>query len=510
MKKLGKVYLVGAGPGDPGLITIKGLQCLQQAQVVAYDRLVNRRLLEEAPSNAELIDVGKVRGYRREQQDEINDLLIEKATEGKRVVRLKGGDPFTFGRGGEEAEALEKAGVSFEIVPGITSAIAAPAYAGIPLTHRKVASSVTIVSGSEDPTKETSSIDWHCLATGAGTLVVLMGWESLPRIVETLQEHGMAPSMPAALVQWGTEPYQRTVTGHLENILERGRQASLTPPVVAVFGQVVNLRNTIHWFDTKPLFGKRVLVPRTRAQASAFSRRLLEEGADPVEIPTIEIQPLDDFTDLDPVLTSLSRYEWVVFTSTNGVEAVFRRLEHLGMDARAFGHTRVCAIGPATASALKERGIVADFIPSEYVSEAIVEGLGTKGLEGKPILLLRAEEGRAALTSGLFQRGALVEEVPVYRTTLPEDSRENARSLLSDGRIDVVVFTSSSTVRNLIELLDGDINPLKSATVACIGPITAQTARESGLEVEVMAKEHTIPGLVEALVEHFSLTETRR
>ena len=510
MKIQGKVYLVGAGPGDPGLITVKGLQCLQEAEVVAYDRLVDRRLLEEAPSNAELIDVGKVRGERREQQDEINSFLIEKATEGKRVVRLKGGDPFIFGRGGEEAEALERACVPFEIVPGITSAIAAPAYAGIPLTHRKVASSVTIVSGSEDPTKETSSIDWRLLATGSGTLVVLMGWENLPRIVDTLKEHGMASSTPAALVQWGTEPYQRTVTGHLENILERGRQASLTPPVVAVFGQVVNLRDTIHWFDTKPLFGKRVLVPRTRAQASAFSRRLLEEGADPVEIPTIVIQPLEDFTDLDPVLASLPSYAWVVFTSTNGVEAVFQRLGHLGMDTRAFGSTRVCAIGPATASALKEQGIVADFIPSEYVSEAIVEGLGSKDLKGKPVLLLRAEEGRAALTTGLSQQGALVKEVPVYRTTLPQDSRENARSLLSDDRMDVVAFTSSSTVRNLIELLDGDTNPLKSAIIACIGPITAQTARESGLEVDIMAEEHTIPGLVEALVEHFSLTQTRR
>ncbi|MBI2856072.1 MAG: uroporphyrinogen-III C-methyltransferase [Chloroflexi bacterium] len=510
MKKQGKVYLVGAGPGDPGLITIKGLQYLREAQVVAYDRLVDRRLLEEAPSNAELIDVGKVKGYRREQQDEINALLVEKATEGKRVVRLKGGDPFIFGRGGEEAEALVKAGVPFEIVPGITSAIAAPAYAGIPLTHRRVASSVTIVSGSEDPTKENSSIDWRCLATGAGTLVVLMGWESLPRIVDTLREHGMAASTPAALVQWGTEPYQRTVTGHLKDILERGRQASLAPPVVAVFGQVVDLRDTVRWFDNKPLFGKRVLVPRTRTQASAFCRRLLEEGADPVEIPTIEIQPMEDFTSLDPVLASLSRYEWVIFTSTNGVEAVFQRLEQLGMDARAFGSTRVCAIGPATASSLKARGIAADFIPSEYISEAIVEGLGSKGLEGKHVLLLRAEEGRAALASGLSQSGAQVEEVPVYRTVVPKESRENAMSLLSGERVDVVAFTSSSTVRNLIDLLDGDTGPLEQATVACIGPITAQTAQEVGLKVDVVASEHTIPGLVEALAEHFSLAQSRR
>ena len=291
MSEQGKVYLVGAGPGDPGLITAKGLQCLQEAQIVLYDRLVDQRLLGEASPEAEMLDVGKARGFHREPQEGINRLMVEKALEGKRVVRLKGGDPFIFGRGGEEAEALAKAGVPFEIVPGVTSAIAAPAYAGIPLTHRRVSSSVTIVSGSEDPTKGESTVDWKHLAGSNGTIAVLMGWENLPGIVGALMEHGMDPSTPAALVQWGTEPHQKTVAGCLEDIVDKGKGAGLAAPVVAVFGQVVKLRDRIGWFEERPLLGKRVLVPRTREQAGTLSKLLLEQGADPVEVPTIKVQP---------------------------------------------------------------------------------------------------------------------------------------------------------------------------------------------------------------------------
>ncbi|MBF8267837.1 MAG: cobA, partial [Dehalococcoidia bacterium] len=391
LREQGRVYLVGAGPGDPGLITVKGIQCLREAQVVVYDRLMDRRLLDEAPRDAELVDVGKVKGSAQQIQEHINRLMVQKALDGKRVVRLKGGDPFVFGRGGEEAEVLAEAGVSFEVVPGITSAIAVPAYAGIPLTHRRVSSSFTVVSGNEDPTKRESSVDWKNLATGTGTLVVLMGWETLPKIVDALKGHGMAPSTPAALIQWGTEPYQQTVVGSLEDILERGQRASLTSPVVAVFGPVVKLRDKIRWYDDKPLFGKRVLVPRAREQASVFSRQLLQEGAAPVEVPTIEVQPIEDNLRLDAALTSLHRYAWVVFASVNGVEIAFQRMEQLGLDARAFGGAMVCAIGPATAAALKERGITADLTPRESVSEAVVEGLAETGVRGKHILLLRAE-----------------------------------------------------------------------------------------------------------------------
>ncbi|MDP6494027.1 MAG: uroporphyrinogen-III C-methyltransferase, partial [Dehalococcoidia bacterium] len=456
MKELGKVYLVGAGPGDPGLITAKGLQCLRDAQVVVYDRLVDRRLLEEASPNAEMVNVGKARGNHQMRQEGINQLLVEKAQEGKMVVRLKGGDPFIFGRGGEEVLTLAEAGVSFEIVPGITSAIAAPAYAGIPLTHRQVSSYVTIVSGNEDPTKVESSINWEHLASGTGTLAVLMGWETLPGIVDTLKKHGLDSTTPAALVQWGTEPYQRTVVGSLENILEKGQQASITPPVVAVFGQVVRLREKIHWFDDKPLFGKRVLVPRTRAQAGAISQLLMNNGAEPLEIPTIEIKPVEDNTRLDSALMSMSRYDWVVFASVNGVREAFRRLHYLGLDARAFGGTQICAIGSATAEALKEQGILADLKPKKYVSEAMVSELRDQWIEGNSILLLRADAGRDVLSKGMSNAGAQVDDVVVYQTVVPEESREKVQELVSEGKIDVITFTSSSTVTNLLALLDGD------------------------------------------------------
>ena len=506
MSEQGRVYLVGAGPGDPGLITVRGLQCLREAQVVLYDRLVDQRLLSEASPKAEMIDVGKARGFHREPQAGINQLMVEKAAEGKMVVRLKGGDPFIFGRGGEEAEALARAGAPFEIVPGVTSAIAAPAYAGIPLTHRRVSSSVTIVSGSEDPTKGESSVDWKQLAESNGTIAVLMGWETLPGIVETLMEHGMEPSTPAALVQWGATPRQKTVAGCLEDIAAKGREAGLAAPVVAVFGQVVNLRETIGWFEGRPLLGKRVLVPRTREQAGTLSKLLLEQGADPVEIPTIKVEPLEDTTKLDSALTSLSGYDWVVFASVNGVAQAFSRLRELGLDARAFSGVKVCAIGSATAAALGERGIAADFVPQTAVSEAIVAGLSETGLDGASILLLRAEVGRDVLLGGLADRGARVDDVAAYRTVLPEESREAVRELMAEGGPDVAAFTSSSTVTNLIALLDGDIASLKGVTIACIGPITAQTASEAGLQVDVVAHKSTTAGLVDALVEHVSLS----
>ena len=504
MSGQGRVYLVGAGPGDPGLITVKGLQCLRDAQVVVYDRLVDRRLLKEASPVAEMVDVGKARGDHRMRQEDINLLLVDRAREGKRVVRLKGGDPFIFGRGGEEAETLAEAGIPFEVVPGVTSAIAAPAYAGIPLTHRNMSSYVTIVSGSEDPSKVESGIDWGALASGAGTLAVLMGWETLAGIVDTLKEHGLDPATPAALVQWGTEPYQRTVVGSLDDILEKGRMASLASPVVAVFGQVVKLRERIRWFEDKPLFGKRVLVPRASAQAGALSQLLMENGAEPLEIPTIEIKPVEECARLDSALTSMPKYDWVVFLSVNGVGLTFRRLEQLGLDARAFGGVRVCAVGSGTARALRERGIAPDLQPMKSVSESIVTGLAEEGITGKSVLLLRAEAGRDVLSQGLSQAGALVDDVAVYRTAMPEDSRERVKALMAEGGLDAITFTSSSTLTNLVSLLDGDTSPLQGMVVACIGPITAATARSAGLAVDVVAGESTIPGLVQALAHHLS------
>ena len=500
--KTGNVYLVGAGPGDPGLITLKGIQCLELADVVVFDRLIDKRLLGHAPADAEFIDVGKVRGKWRIRQQDINALLVTKAKEGNSVVRLKGGDPFVFGRGGEEAEVLESEGVPFEVVPGITSAIAAPAYAGIPLTHRNFASSITIVTGSEDPQKGESTVDWGKLSRDDGTLVVLMGWEHLPGIAQELMQKGRPSDTPVALVRWGTEPYQQTVTGTLSNIVDRGIKAGISPPVVVVIGAVVGLRDTLRWFDKRPLFGKRVLVTRTRPQAGTLSSLLSQRGAEAIEAPTIEIRPVDDYTALDNALNQLSAYEWAIFTSANAIDIVFDRLERVGGDARVFSDVLVGAIGPATATALKGRGIIADFVPESFVSEAMVEGLRGRIKNGDKVLLPRADIALETLTQGLAGLGAAVDEIAVYRTVIPRDSSVRVKEVLEKG-VDVATFTSASTVRNLAHLLDDELDRLSGVIVACIGPITAAAARELGLKVDIVGKEFTINRLVDAIESYF-------
>ena len=500
----GKVYLIGAGPGDPGLITVKGLRCLQEAEVVVYDRLVDGRLLDRARDDAEMVFVGKGPGQKAMEQEEINRYLVARAQEGKLVGRLKGGDPFVFGRGGEEAQALAQAGVPFEVVPGVTSAIASPAYAGIPLTHRELASSFTVVSGSEDPSKLESSIRWDMLARSGGTLVVLMGWAGLDKIADTLIKEGMEPSTPAALVQWGTEPYQRTVTGPLAEIAQRGKDAGLSPPVVAVIGPVVDLREEVSWFDRRPLFGKRVLVTRSRNQASVLSELLSEEGAEPIEVPSIEFSPAEDYHQLDAAIAGLHGYSWIIFTSANGVGAFFDRLGAMGGDSRALGGVKVAAIGPATSAALLQHGISTDFVPLEYLSEAVVQGMKDFNLRGRRVLLPRADIGGDELPEGLARLGAEVDQVPAYRTVVPGDSREKAVELLTGGTIDLVTFTSSSTVVNLLGLLDGNGSLLTGPLIACIGPVTAEKARGKGLNVDVVATEHTVPGLVSAVKEYFA------
>ena len=499
----GRVTLVGAGPGDPGLITVKGLSRLRDADVVVYDRLVDRRILAKARKDAELIFVGKGRGHKAMEQADINRCLVDRALEGRTVVRLKGGDPFVFGRGGEEAQALAQAGVPFEVVPGVTSAIAAPAYAGIPLTHRDMASSFTVVSGSEDPSKDQPAVRWDLLAQAGGTLVVLMGWGTLDEITGALIREGMKPDTPVALIRWGTEPYQETVTGTLEDIARRGEDAGLAPPVVAIIGDVVGLRDQIGWFDSRPLFGRRVLVTRSRPQASVLSELLAEEGAEPVEVPTIEFLPMEDYSEIDRSIENLRDYSWVFFTSTNGVEAFMGRVEQLGRDARQFAQVRVGAIGPATALALDGHGIKADLVPTRYLSESILEAVEPLDLKGVRVLLPRADIGRDELSDGLARLGALVDQLPVYRTVAPEDSPKVARELLKDGDIDLVTFTSSSTVSNLMDLLEGDWTLLEGASVACIGPVTAKTAEERGITAGIVAREHTIPGLVSAIKDHY-------
>ena len=504
----GKGLLVGAGPGDPGLITVKGLRCLGQAQVVVYDRLMDPSLLEAAPESAERVFVGKERGRQALTQDQINRLLVDRAAEGKVVVRLKGGDPFVFGRGGEEALALAEQDIPFEVVPGITSAIAAAAYAGIPVTHRRVSSLFTVVSGSEDPTKPESTVPWEVLARTGGTLVVLMGWAPLQSILQTLAEEGMPKSTPVALIHWGTWTQQRTVTGCLEDIVAQGKEAGLKPPVVAVIGPVVDLREGIRWFDRADSPGKRVLITRSRTQASKLGELLEQAGAQPVELPSIEIAPLEDYQELDRELEQFwtggaeQESRWVIFSSTNAVEAVFARLAAQGKDARAFANATIGAIGPATAQALAQQGIRADFVPASSPSEAVVAELSDRDWNGVPVLLPGADIGREVLVEGLAGLGAQVRRVTAYRTVTPSGASDRARQLLQEG-VDVVTFTSSSTVRNLMELLGDDQKLLASSLIACIGPVTAATAAELGLRVDLVAKDATVEGLVEALASHW-------
>ncbi len=512
--KIGKVYLIGAGPGDPGLLTVKGREALERADVVVYDRLAHPSLLDYAPPSAERVFAGKARGQQELTQDGINDLLVERAQSGLRVARLKGGDPFVFGRGGEEALALARCGIPFEVVPGVSSAVAAPAYAGIPVTHRGIATGFTVVSGSEDPSKPESTVRWEelarSLAAHGGTLMTLMGWASIEKILEALQKAGLSSDMPVALVQWGTWSRQRTVTGTLATAAAKGREAGLAAPVVAVIGEVVNLRKELAWFDNRPLFGKRVLVTRSRTQASRMCELLEDAGAVPVELPAIAIAPPDDFAPLDDAVSRLSTYGWVIFASVNAVDSVFERLDARGLDARAYGSARVGAIGPATCAALERRGIHADFTPSRSISSAALEELAAYEWTGVSVLLPAADIGRDELADGLSHLGAKVERITAYRTVTPPDAAQRASQAFDDG-IDIVTFTSSSTVRNLLALLDESggrgREALTGSLVACIGPVTAGTARKLGLRVDIEAGEHTVEGLAQSLINHFSITE---
>lgn len=499
----GKVYLVGAGPGDPGLITAKGLDCLCRAEVVVYDRLLDARLLEKAPPEAEMIDVGKSASRHTMRQSEINSLLVARATAGKLVVRLKGGDPFVFGRGGEEAETLAEHNIPFEVVPGVSAAVAVPAYAGIPVTHRDFASSLAVITGHEDPTKDASSIAWDKLATGPDTLVFLMGVGNLSDIAGQLVKNGRPPETPVAVVRNGTSASQQTVVGTLADIALKALESEIAPPAVIVVGQVVRMREKLCWFDCKPLFGKRVLVTRARNQASKLSELLGQYGAEPVEMPTIQIEPLPDYARLDKAVQNVGNYHWIVFTSANGVEPFFSRLHKQGKDARHLKGVQVCAIGPATADALQAHGIKPDFMPQEYAAEGIVASFRKLQTQDKRILIPRAELVTQELVDGLTRLGARVEQIPVYRTVLPSDTAARGKRMLLDGQIDIVTFTSSSTARNLVAILGKEARALDRTAIACIGQVTAQTARELGLKVDLVAPVHTIPGLVKALVEKY-------
>lgn len=502
----GKVYLIGAGPGDPGLFTLRGVTCLREADVIVYDYLANPRLLSYGKPDAELIYVGKKGGDAdAASQSEIGRLLIEKARSGKIVARLKGGDPFVFGRGGEEGEELYHAGIAFEVVPGVTSAIAVPAYAGIPLTHRDYASSVAILTGHEDPTKQTSVIAWDKIATGIGTLVFLMGAGNLPTIVDQLLNHGRSKDTPAAVMHWGTKPEQETVTGTLENIVALAQTRGLGPPAVLVVGDVVRLRERLNWFERRPLFGKRILVTRTREQAGRFAELLEGQGAEVLEAPLIEIVPPKNWEPLDQAIERLDTYQWVIFTSANGVDAFFRRLRELRQDARRLSAAKICAIGSATADALERYTVIPDVIPTEFRAEGIIDALKSYDLQGVRILLPRAEVARDLLPRDLEQRGATVDVVPVYRTVKSDTAGEMLTRLLQDRTIDIVTFTSSSTVTNFVEALaQEDLKALcDGVRVACIGPITQETAERFGLPIDIVPERYTIPSFVDAIVQYF-------
>lgn len=498
----GKVFLIGAGPGDPGLLTLKGKRCLEEADVVVYDALANPRLLQHAKPGVELIYVGKRASRHTLPQEEIGRLLVELAKAGKVVARLKGGDPFIFGRGGEEAEELAAARIPFEVVPGITAAVAAPAYAGIPLTHRDFTSTVAFVTGHEDPTKDASSIAWEKIATGIGTLVFFMGVGQLPEIVGQLLRNGRSPATPAAVVRWGTRADQEVVVGTLADLPVKSR--GMKPPALIVVGEVVALRDKLRWFETKPLFGRRILVTRAREQASSFAQILEAAGAEIVEFPTITIVPPESWEPLDTAIGRLREYRWVIFTSANGVRFFWERLQHAGRDLRDLYGVTVCAIGPATAEALLRLGVRADVVPAEFKAEALVEAIGNERVRGSRVLLARAAEAREVIPEELARRGAQVDVVPAYRTIKNISDAAELRDMLREGKIHAITFTSSSTVKHFLDLVGEETGVLlKGVTVASIGPITAETAAKHGITSHIVPENYTIPALADAIVRHF-------
>jgi uroporphyrinogen III methyltransferase / synthase len=501
----GKVYLVGAGPGDPGLLTLKGKVALERADAVIYDFLANEDLLRHVRPECEKICVGKRPGDKQSPQEAINRLLVSKAAAGKIVVRLKGGDPFIFGRGGEEAQALAKAGISFEVVPGITSGFAAPAYAGIPLTHRDLSSSVTFVTGHEDPSISSSSIDWAKLARGADTLVLFMGVRHLPEITVALVKGGRDPGTPAAVVFWGTRAAQQTITGSLADIAARA--AGIDAPAIIVVGDVAGLRDELNWFERLPLFGKRIVITRAREQSSVIIEALERLGAEAIEIPVIEIRDPQSWQPLDEAIGRLETFDYLVFTSANGVKKFLSRLPACGRDVRDLKGLGIGAIGPGTAAELAATGIRIDFVPQEYRAEGLIEYLKEAEVRGKSFLIPRAKVARDLLPRTLEERGARVEVVEAYETVRPEFAAGELEHLLTPAP-DAVTFTSSSTVSNFVKLVEraGLRKILEQVAIVSIGPVTSETVRKHGLEVSVEATESTVTGLIQALQEYFHMS----
>jgi len=502
MTKRGRVYIIGAGPGDPGLITLRGVECIEEADVIIYDYLVNPEILRHARPDARRIYAGKREGEHTFPQDEINRRLVEEAESGAVVARLKGGDPFIFGRGGEEAEALRAAGIPFEIVPGVTSAVAVPAYAGIPLTHRNHTVSVAFVTGHENPAKGKSGLDWPTLA-GIGTLVFLMGVKNLPVIAENLIRCGKEPATPAALIRWGTTPDQQTLSGTLGDIARKAQESRFLPPAVFVVGGVAGLRETLNWFETKSLFGRGIVITRPEAQAEGFAKLLRARGARVILFPVIRIGPPVSWAELDAAIDRLESYRWIIFTSANGVVFFFRRLRELGRDIRDLKGIRIATIGPATAAAVETLRIRVDLVPEEFVSEGVVRAFAGKDLQGCRVLLPRAKEARDVIPEGLVKMGATVDVATTYRTVRSDRGAAELLSFLDEGKVDAITFTSPSTVRHFLGIMGPDFRLPPKVRIACIGPVTEAAARKAGLPVDILQQRYTIPELVNTIAAYF-------
>ena len=512
MADSGKVYLTGAGPGDPGLITVKAAGALGEADCVLYDLLCNEALLGYAAESAEKIFVGKEGGKETIAQREINAILLKKAREGKTVVRLKGGDPFLFGRGSVEAEWLVKNGIPFEIIPGVSAAVAVPAYAGIPVTHPRLSSSVSVISGHRDALKNKTKEDWRSLAGASATLIILMGRRNISEIAARLIEHGKAPETLAALIASGTMNSQRVVSGTLAELPELGKTHKLSSPLIIAIGDVVGLRERLNWFESKPLFGKRVIVTRTLEQAGTFIDRLNLRGAEAVPFPTIKIVPPNGYKEADRAIKRLSGYDWLIFTSVNGVKYFFKRLYALGLDVRELKGVKICAIGPMTAKAVEAWNIGVDLTPKEFVAEGLLRSLGAEGIKGKRFLLPRALKARELIPEEIKRLGGEIDVVPVYRTVAPRKDAAAIRAELTEGLIDAVTFTSSSTVTNFSRIFGKKrfSELLAGCKIACIGPVTARTASELGLKVDIIAKRYTIEGLTREMEAFYSNKSIRK
>jgi uroporphyrinogen III methyltransferase/synthase len=503
MKQKGVVYLVGAGPGDTGLFTVRGAELLGRADVVVYDALVNPELLRLAPKSAEVIFGGKRGKEQSISQAQLNQLLIKKAREGKVVVRLKGGDPYVFGRGGEEAEQLADAGLPFEVVPGVSSFVAVPNYAGVPLTHRDISSRITLITGHEDPGKEASTIDWPQVAKTPGTKVIMMGTDRIGQIAETLVREGMAPNTPVAMVRWGTTGRQHSIEGTLETIAQVAQREKIGPPTVAVVGDVVKLRSKLNWFEKRPLFGQRVVVTRTREQASQLSRKLNDLGAEVLEIPTIKLEAPSQREDLVDAMLELNSYDWLVFTSPNGVATFFEYFFRRFHDMRDIGGARIAAVGPATANKLKELHLQVDLMPDEALASNIGEAFREfESVENLKICLLRAEVANSDLPKALEAMGAIVDDVACYKTTPESEDLTGAAGKLLETGADWITFTSSSTVEHFHDRFDlpALVKRFPKLKLVSIGPETSKALKALELSPQVEAKEHTTEGLVKALL----------